>query len=134
MVFYNLTFLSKIFSQLCTYSKSLNSSRKAEAFSYDTRFMSGLFQSILFSSSASQENSTASSEYSSNSNSRASWRKQKTRHVKLQGIGLAGYFCTLMMRGLCVLYTGGFFFLQSRDNKREKRQKIKDKLTQDILQ
>lgn len=71
-------------------------------------FLPHVFQPILFSSSASRGNHTASSQYSSDSNSCASWRKQKIRHIKWQGIGLAGYFCTLLIRETCIVYTRVF--------------------------
>lgn len=63
-----------------------------------TPILSLLLSSLYyFSSGTSAENYTASSKYFSNSNSRASCRKQKIRHIKLQGIRLAVYFCTLMI-------------------------------------
>lgn len=67
-----------------------------------------LFQPILLFSSASQGNHTASSLYSSDSNSFASWKKQKTRHIKWQGIGLAGYFCTLLNSKTFIVYAAEF--------------------------
>lgn len=71
-------------------------------------FLPHLFQPVLFSSTTSQGNHTASSQYSSDSNSCASWKKQKIRHIKWQGIGLAGYFCTLLIRETCIVYTRAF--------------------------
>lgn len=43
------------------------------------------------------------------SNSCTSWRKQKIRHIKWQSIGLAGYFCTLLIREKNVTYIPEYF-------------------------
>lgn len=85
-------------------------------------FLPRRLRPILFSSSASQGNHTASSQYSSDSNSCASWRKQNIRHMKWQGIGLAGYFCTLLIRKTCIVYTRVFPIEQRGERGRTENQ------------
>lgn len=80
-----------------------------------SNFLSAYFLLILFS--ASQDYNAASSEYSSNTNSCGSCRKQGIRHVKLQGIGLAAYFCTTAIAELWK----GEVFCEEREAKAKKR-------------
>lgn len=68
---------------------------------------------IIFQCSLTGESRSASSQHSSGSNCGASWRKQKIRHIKWQGIGLAGYFCILLTRERCIVYTSSFPIEQS---------------------
>lgn len=84
-----------------------------------SNFQSGYFLLILFS--ASQDYNAASSQYSSNTNSCGSCRKQGIRHVKLQGIGLAAYFCTTV---IAELWKGEVFCGEREAKAKKGRSKI----------